>query len=86
MEINARQLAERLAGLDPPELAALAMVNRLIELKHEDQIDAPTLMQLAPEIEAALHEIERVSETSRRILRQCLDLRPIPHPKVPLGF
>ena len=86
MEISARQLAERLANLEPPELLALVLVNRLIELQQEGRMEATTLMQLAPEIEAALQETERISENSRRILRQCVDLRPIPHPKVPLGF
>jgi hypothetical protein len=44
------------------------------------------LLAMTPAIEAALQQAEQISHDSQRIVRQCLELTPIPHPKVPLGF
>ena len=86
MKLEARQLAAYLVKLKPAQLLALDLVNRINAAGEAGTLDAVTLMQMSPEIEAALEQAERVATSNRRIVRQCLDLPPIPLPKVPLGF
>ncbi len=86
MEIKAAELASRLASLEPPEMPALDLARRLIEMQQAGALDVASLMEMAPEIEAALHQVEELSKNSQRILSQCLELHPIPHPRVPWGF
>ena len=48
-------------------------------------VDA-TLLEYAPQIEAGLHQAERIATDSRRMVERCLHLKPISALKVPLGF
>ena len=86
MKLEAQQLAAYLVKLPPARLLALDLVNRINAAGQAGMLDAVTLMQMSPEIEAALEQAERLTNTNRRIVRQCLQLTPIPLPKVPLGF
>lgn len=81
--LTAAQLADSLQNLPPTELRALRLNQ---EIEHLAPLTAAQVLALAPQIEAALAESNRLSEQSRRIIHQCLQLTPIPQPKVPLGF
>ena len=82
--LGAAQLAGCLKQLEPVPLAAVELSGHIVE--EEGRLTAGALLEMAPDIEAALGQMERLAENSRRILRQCLALKPVPHPKVPLGF
>ena len=81
--ITASQLAHHLQQLPPSELRALRLNQEIEQLA---PLTAAQVLALAPQIEAALAESSRLSDHSRRIIQQCLQLTPIPQPKVPLGF
>jgi len=84
--LSARHLADRLAELQPTPIQAIRITDRLWAAAEQDALDAETVMEFQPEIEAALKQAEAISIYSQRILQRCLSLTPIPHPKVPLGF
>lgn len=81
--LTASQLAYHLQELPPSELQALRLSQEIEQLA---PLTAAQVLALAPQIEAALVESHRLSEQSRRVIHQCLQLSPIPQPKVPLGF
>ena len=86
MQVDVKRLNACLLALEPTPPAALALVEQLLSEEANSEVNAHHLMTLAPEIESALHEVERWTGQSQRILSQCLQLQPVPHPKVPLGF
>ena len=86
MKLEPHQLADCLLKLSPARLLALELVNRIQAAGETGSLDAVTLLQMSPEIEAALAQAERLTNTNRRIVRQCLQLPPTPLPQVPLGF
>ncbi|MCB0190391.1 MAG: hypothetical protein KDJ65_00455 [Anaerolineae bacterium] len=83
-----RHLIAALQRLHPTEIEAITLLNQITNLETEEtaKLDAMRLLAMTPAIEAALQQAERISNDSQRIVRQCLELTPIPHPKVPLGF
>lgn len=86
--ITPRHLIIALYRLNPTEIEAITLLDQISSLETEEtsKLDAMRLLAMTPAIEAALQQAERISTDSQRIVRQCLDLTPIPHPKVPLGF
>jgi hypothetical protein len=85
-EINTALITQALAGLPPARLAAVELTQRLIAVQAADKLDAARLLALAPEVEAALRQAERVSTLSQQLVSRCLALKPAPAGKVPLGF
>ncbi|MBN1220820.1 MAG: hypothetical protein JXM69_18000 [Anaerolineae bacterium] len=83
-----RQLVACLNQLPPTQLQAITLLDRIRAMETDDQqaFSVSHLLALTPEIESALHQAERIATTSQRIGQQCLQLTPIPHPKIPLGF
>jgi hypothetical protein len=86
MQVDVKRLNACLLTLEPTPPTALALVEQLLTEEANSKVSAARLMILAPKIEAALHEVEHWAGQSQRILSQCLQLQPVPHPKVPLGF
>jgi len=86
--IIGRQLVACLNQLSPPQLQAITLLDRIrtMETDAQQSFSVSNLLALTPEIESALHQAERIATTSQRIGQQCLQLTPIPHPKIPLGF
>ena len=85
--LTARQVAAcLLTGLQPAQLQAIALTNRLSSQIAAGQLDAYPLLELSPEIEAALGEAERVAAHSQGMVQRCLALTPTPLTRVPLGF
>ena len=86
--VTPRHLIAALHRLHPTEVEAITLLDQITSLETGEtpKLDAMRLLAMAPTIEAALQQAERISNDSQRIVRQCLDLTPIPHPKVPLGF
>ena len=66
--------------------ASIQAIETLKELAASGPLSANELLALAPQIEAALQQADRISEQSTRIVARCLLLKPVPHPRVPLGF
>ena len=85
--IRASQIAHQLDQLKPVDLQAARLVRHI---EHGElasgSMSATGLLALVPNIEAALDEAERLAEHSRRIVKQCLELKPTSQPSVPLGF
>lgn len=86
--VTPRHLIAALYRLNPTEIEAITLLDQISRLETEEtsKLDAMRLLAMTPAIEAALQQAERISTDSQRIVRQCLDLTPIPHPKVPFGF
>jgi PRTRC genetic system protein C len=84
--VSAGQIAQRLDTLQPTQLQALTLLDQIVTAEAEEELNATKLIVLGPNIEAALHQVERVSDESRRLLSRCLTLKAVPHPRVPLGF
>jgi PRTRC genetic system protein C len=85
-DLSPRQLAACLANLEPAELQATGLLERIMTARQDDALSAVLLLELAPEIEAALHQLEQIAQPSQRMLKRCLALKPMPQPGVPLGF
>jgi PRTRC genetic system protein C len=85
-DLNPRQLATCLASLEPAELQAIGLLERIMIARQDKALSAVMLLELAPEIEAALHQLEQIAPPSQRMLKRCLALKPMPQPNVPLGF
>lgn len=73
----------RLVKIKPRRLAFLAVVHRL---KTEPPESAEELLQIGPEIEAAMNEAGRVAGESRKVVEACLRLEPVPSEQPPQGF
>jgi PRTRC genetic system protein C len=86
--VTPRHLITALYHLNPTEVKAITLLDQIASLETGEtpKLDAMRLLAMTPAIESALQQAERISNDSQRIVRQCLDLTPIPHPKVPLGF
>jgi PRTRC genetic system protein C len=86
--ITASQLVACLNQLSPTQLQAISLLDQIREMETDEQqtFRVNNLLVLTPEIETALHQAERIATASQRIGQQCLQLTPIPHPKIPLGF
>jgi len=86
--ITPHHLIAALYRMNPTEIKAITLLDHLACLETEEtpRLDAMRLLAMTPAIEVALQQAERISKNSQRIVRQCLELTPIPHPKVPLGF
>jgi PRTRC genetic system protein C len=82
---SARQVTDALLGA-PPAFELSRMTNILADLEQGGPLSAVELAALAPRIEAALHEAERLSQQSHRMTLRCLQLKPIPASTLPLGF
>jgi PRTRC genetic system protein C len=87
-QLAVRQLVACLNQLSPTQLQAITLLDRIRTMETDDQqaFSVSNLLELTPDIESALHQAERIATTSQRIGQQCLQLTPIPHPKIPLGF
>lgn len=75
---------ERLRRLEPKPVQAIPLMWQLGRDGLPASVDE--LLALAPEIEAAQAEIDRISTQSARIVELCLKLSPVPSPKTPTGF
>jgi PRTRC genetic system protein C len=81
--ITAGDIVTRLGQLEPAQLAATRLAHQL--LTGEPPTPEQIIAQAGP-IEAALKQLEPFAKKSQEALRRCLDLQPVPHPRVPLGF
>ncbi len=86
--LNPRQLAACLDRLSPTQIRAVKLLDQITAIETDEALkwDVARLLTMAPDIETALQQAERISNESQRIVKQCLQLTPVPHPKVPLGF
>ncbi len=86
-DVTSRLIAERLAaGTQPTRIQAIELLNQLIAAETEGELTVSYLLEAEPQIEAALHQAEQVAQASQRIVARCLALKPVPLPRVPLGF
>lgn len=86
-EINAGLISTRLfAGTNPATVMATKVLQQLAELDQSGQLTPVKLLTLAPQIESAIYQGEQLAQVNTRILKQCLYLKPISHPQIPLGF
>lgn len=79
-----RQIVEALA-LEPSRLAALALFERFTS-EERGPSSMQELIEMQPEIEAALVEIEQVEREMRGMVQRCLELKPTAARRVPRGF
>ena len=70
-------------GTSPLSIPALDL---LAELEQMRPLYADELLQRGAEIETALQEVHQISVHSAKIVRRCLQLKPVPLPKVVKGF
>ncbi len=86
--LSPRQLVTCLDRLSPTQIRAVELLDQIAAIETDEALrwDVARLLTMAPDIETALQQAERISNESQRIVKQCLQLTPVPHPKVPLGF
>ena len=86
--VSPRQVTACLHRLTPTRLEALELLDQITALETDPaaKLGAAHLLAISPVIEIALQQAERIAADSHRIVNQCLQLTPIPLPKVPLGF
>jgi len=79
--INPGQLAACLHCFSPTQIQAVELLDQItaIELDEALKLDVARLREMTPDIEAALQQAERISNESQRIVKQCLQLTPVPH-------
>lgn len=65
---------------------SIKAIEVLTELTESAPVGAEEILRLAPRIEVALQEANRISTLSAKMVSRCLLLKSIPHPKIPLGF
>lgn len=75
---------ERLLRVQPKPIVAIPLIWQLARGELPPTVD--DLLALAPEIEAAKDELEKIASRSERIVEKCCELKPIPSPTVPTGF
>jgi PRTRC genetic system protein C len=81
--ITAGEVAARLGQVPPARLEAARLARELIT---GEPLTPEQIIAQAGPIEAALKQLEPFAQKSQEVLRRCLDLQPVPHPRVPLGF
>jgi PRTRC genetic system protein C len=87
VEVSPQVLADQLCqGTHPTRFQASETLAELLATEEAGRLNADQLLVLAPQIEAALQQAERISQQSQRMVAQCLRLKPVPWPKIPLGF
>jgi PRTRC genetic system protein C len=87
MDVTARLIAARLtAGTQPTRIQAIELLNQLMAVETDGALTVSYLLEAEPRIEAALHQAEQVAQASQRIVARCIALKPVPLPRVPLGF
>lgn len=74
------------AGASPARIEAVELLKQLMAAENEAELTVPYLLAAEPRIEAALYQAEQVAQASQRIVARCLSLKPVPLPRVPLGF
>ena len=84
--IRPADITTRLGGFSPPPLAAIELVRGLAAAEQAGELSSDRLLNLAPQLEMGLAEIDRIAERSRKVTARCLALVPRPRPTVPLGF
>jgi PRTRC genetic system protein C len=82
---SARQVTDTLLSA-PPAFEIGRITRTLADLEQGGPLPAAELAALAPRIESALYEAERLSQQSRKMTLRCLQLKPIPASTLPLGF
>jgi PRTRC genetic system protein C len=86
-EISPQVLADQLCqSTNPTRFQASETLAELLATEEAGSLRADQLLAQAPRIEAALQQAERISQQSQRMVAQCLRLKPVPWPKIPLGF
>lgn len=71
-----------LLSLPPADLPGIA----LLEQMQANPPGVEDLIAQAPEIEAAVAKLEKVSSKTREIVERCSALKPVPSPDLPIGF
>lgn len=85
--ITPRLIAARLAaGASPAQIKAVELLKELSAVENEAGLTVAYLLAAEPRIEAALYQAEQVAQASQRMVSRCLALKPVPLPRVPLGF
>lgn len=83
--VSARTLGTALLATPPASLALT--LETIHDLSGGPSFSAADLLgELAPRIEAALHQADQFATLSHQMVLRCLDLHPVPQPTLPLGF
>jgi PRTRC genetic system protein C len=86
-DVTAPLIAARLvAGTSPTQIQAIDLLNQVRAAENDGALTVSYLLEVEPRIEAALHQAEQVAQASQRMVARCLALKPVPLPRVPLGF
>ncbi len=72
-----------LLAIEPRPLAALELLHQLYAAQ---PATVDEVLAVAPDIEAAINEAEKLAERSRQAVNRCLELKPTSAPQTPSGF
>jgi uncharacterized protein (DUF697 family) len=68
----------------PRQVQAVELLHRLYG--QSTPPDTATLLQIGPEIEAALRDVQKLGESTRKVVKRCLELSAVPIQSPPDGF
>ncbi len=81
-----KRLIELLLAVPSEPILALQLMTKIVGLEGEGKLNGLVLVDFAPDIERAIVEIGDLAHRSERITNQCLEIKPKPAHRVPIGF
>lgn len=86
-DLSPALIAARLAaGTGPTRIKAIEVLREIEKTEQAGNLSPAYLFEAEPRLEQALNQAEQVAQASQRITARCLSLKPVPLPRVPLGF
>ena len=84
--MNQRHVLDLLDRAEPANLAGPALLARLARLGRNKQLTTEIALQLQPDIDRAIAELEGHVTRVKEVVDKCLHIRPSPSRRVPSGF
>ena len=84
--LTVKKLTDMLLSVPNEPILALKLMATMVGMENEGELNGLVLLDFAPDIEKAIVEIGDLSDRSERITRQCLEIKPKPSHRVPIGF
>ncbi|MCP4358506.1 MAG: hypothetical protein GY796_10865 [Chloroflexi bacterium] len=84
--LSVKKLNDMLLSVPNEPILALQLMTKIVGMEGKGELNGLVLLDFAPDIEQAIVEIGDLSAKSERITKQCLEIKPKPAHRVPIGF
>lgn len=82
----ARDVLARLESLPPAALAGPALLAKLLEMDQDETVTHAAYVELQPQIEKAIKELEAYAKETSEVVKRCCKLSASPSLNIPAGF